>query len=87
MDALLINEKDNVVTVLFDIPKDSFISYEKAGVMHKVKIMQDIPAFHKVAIQKIDKLQNVMKYGYCIGKATVTINVGEHVHCHNLSSE
>ncbi len=86
MNALLINENDNVVTVLCDISKDDFIIYLKAGVMHKVKVVQDIPAFHKVSIQKIDEMQEVIKYGYCIGKARTLINVGEHVHCHNLSS-
>jgi altronate hydrolase len=49
--------------------------------------MDAIPAGHKMAICAIPKGASVIKYGFPIGRATVDIKVGEHVHIHNLSSE
>ena len=42
-----------------------------------------IPFGHKVARQEIAEGQAVIKYGVAIGKATKTIQSGEHVHVHN----
>ena len=41
---------------------------------------------HKYAIKKIKKGENVIKYGNPIGHATEDINVGEHVHTHNVKT-
>ena len=38
---------------------------------------------HKYAITDIKKDDNVIKYGMPIGRATVDISKGEHVHTHN----
>ena len=41
---------------------------------------------HKYAIRPIKTGENVIKYGAPIGHATCDINVGEHVHSHNLKT-
>lgn len=41
---------------------------------------------HKYALKDIKKGENVIKYGSAIGHATVDINIGEHVHTHNLKT-
>ena len=45
-----------------------------------------IPFGHKFAIRRITKGSKVIKYGEVIGRATADIEVGEHVHVHNVES-
>ncbi len=42
---------------------------------------------HKYALSKINKGQDVIKYGFPIGIATCDIDIGEHVHTHNLRTK
>ena len=51
-----------------------------------VKVAQDVPAGHKVAVAAAPAGSEVRKYGQVIGLATVDIRPGEHVHTHNLAS-
>ncbi len=41
---------------------------------------------HKIALTDIKEGENVIKYGYPIGHATVDIKKGEHVHTHNIKT-
>lgn len=50
-------------------------------------ITEDIPSFHKVAISNILQGEDIIKYGEVIGKAKSSINIGEHVHIHNVDSK
>ncbi len=52
-----------------------------------VKATQDIPYGHKVALAHIGKGERVIKYAMSLGFATADIEVGEHVHVHNIESE
>lgn len=45
---------------------------------------QDIPAGHKVALRNHTIGEPVLKYGWPIGTASAVINVGDHIHVHNL---
>jgi (2R)-sulfolactate sulfo-lyase subunit alpha len=51
-----------------------------------VKVLQDIPLGHKIALTSLAAGATVKKYGEAIGKAVTTINPGDHVHVHNLKS-
>ena len=51
-----------------------------------IKVVQDIPLGHKIAVTSIAKGESVTKYGEAIGKAVISIKPGEHVHVHNLKS-
>lgn len=46
----------------------------------------DLKDGHKYAISPIAKGENVIKYGNPIGHATADIQVGEHVHTHNVAT-
>jgi altronate hydrolase len=46
-----------------------------------------IPAGHKIAVGEIAAGTAVVRYGCVIGKASVAIHAGEHVHTHNLAFE
>ena len=51
-----------------------------------VACRQPIPPGHKVALRAIATDAEVRKYGWPIGRATRSIEAGEHVHVHNLST-
>jgi hypothetical protein len=46
-----------------------------------------IPTGHKVAIAAVVVGGTVHKYGTSIGVATAAIEIGDHVHVHNLASD
>ncbi|RPH81033.1 MAG: altronate dehydratase, partial [Planctomycetaceae bacterium] len=52
-----------------------------------VRVIDPIPAGHKVAIRGICEREAVFKYGQPIGRATIPIAVGCHVHSHNLGDD
>ena len=41
---------------------------------------------HKYALRKISSGENIIKYGFPIGHATCDIEIGEHVHTHNVKT-
>lgn len=73
----LLNEKDNVVLALEDIPAGSKIS---VGDIH---VACNIPRGHKIAIKHIPMGNEVTKYSQLIGFAKEPIAIGDHVHSHN----
>ncbi len=86
--ALVINKKDNVATALENLKEgeEINISIKDKGEVRRVKLRQQIPFGHKLAIEKIEKGQAVIKYGEEIGRATQDIEIGQHVHIHNVES-
>jgi len=51
-----------------------------------ILVKEVIPKGHKVALRHIDKDQVVIKYGQVFGKASQAIEIGEHVHVHNVKT-
>ena len=52
----------------------------------RVKVTENIPLGHKIALRPTEIGRQVIKYGVSIGLATNAIGVGDHVHVHNLRS-
>lgn len=81
-NVLKVNEKDNVVT--------STVTYNKGDKIRvdgkEIILNDDIPRFHKIAIENIAKGELVYKYGEVIGDALENISVGDHVHVENIES-
>ena len=46
-----------------------------------------IPYGHKVALQAIADGETITKYGHDIGRAVAPIQVGAHVHVHNIKTK
>jgi altronate hydrolase len=44
----------------------------------------DVPTGHKIALYDLKPGAEVRKFGFCIGKASMDIAAGEHIHAHNL---
>jgi altronate dehydratase len=86
INAILIHEEDNVVTVTKIVEKNSAVAFQKGDEVVELNVIEDIPEFHKVAVTDIAKDASVYKYGQLIGKAIDVINKGSHVHDHNIVS-
>lgn len=73
-----INDKDTVAVALAPVtPSDSFM-----GACPRC----EMPFGHKMALERIEKGEPVMKYGFPIGHATQDIERGEWVHTHNMAT-
>lgn len=85
--AVVINPKDNVATVVDDLPASTIIHFFIGQVEHSLKLVQDIPLGHKVSIQEIRIGEEILKYAESIGVSTELIRPGQHVHVHNMESQ
>lgn len=83
---LLHDPDDDVGVTVFDLKPGQEIGTAtlEGEPVGTVKIIQEIPLSHKVAVKKIEPDGKVIEYGRPIGKATQNISPGEHVHVHNL---
>lgn len=86
-EAVVINSKDNVATVVDDFPVSTSIHYFMGQADQSVQLLQDIPLGHKVALREIKVGEDIVKYGESIGIATELIRPGQHVHVHNMESQ
>lgn len=51
-----------------------------------VRLVDDVPLGHKVAVRDLEQDKKVIEYGNPIGRATQAVARGAHVHVHNLKS-
>ena len=86
VNSVIMNEIDTVVTVTSKVSAGNDVVYIVNGKSNSITTASDIPINHKVAVKNVVKGNEVYKYGEVIGYATADINVGDHVHEHNLSS-
>ena len=80
-NAVRLNPSDNVAVCIAEIKKGDTVILDENVTFEAVT---DIPYAHKVSLDKIDKDENVIKYGYSIGKATDDIKKGQWLHVHNI---
>ncbi len=85
--VVVINPKDNVATALKDLEKGQLITFEVMGNKLEIILLNTIPFGHKIALKEIAKGEDVIKYGEVIGRTTQDIDIGEHVHIHNVESK
>ncbi len=77
-----INPDDNVAVCL-----EAVLAGETVNIDGQlIRLQNDIPVGHKVALHSIAVNANIIKYGAPIGHALTDIAVGEHVHTHNLKT-
>lgn len=81
--AVLIEEKDSVLTVLEAVAAGQWVSTGREELL----AVEEIPQYHKIARREIKKGQQIYKYGQPMGYATRDIAVGQWVHTHNAASE
>jgi altronate hydrolase len=82
-NALLIDSRDDVVTVLQAVAAGDLVRWSSGG---PIPAREEIPVGHKVAIRPIAPGAAIRKYGSPIGTAGAAIVPGDRVHTHNLSA-
>lgn len=82
MAVLKINEKDNVAVALAALKRGQTIEFAGSAIAP----LEDIPAGHKIALKEISQGEEVVKYGFPIGRAKRKIEAGRWVHEHNLET-
>jgi altronate dehydratase small subunit len=85
--AIIIHPLDNVATALTLIPSDSPVALRKGDSVYRIVTREEIPRGHKVALVAVRKGDEIVKYGDPIGRATIDVQPGCHVHIHNLESQ
>ncbi len=78
-----IHNKDNVVVALTDLKAGEDIKIDE----RIIQVKTDVFKGHKIAIQKICKGEDIIKYGLPIGYAFVDIEAGDFVHVHNTKTK
>jgi hypothetical protein len=88
--ALQMSKNDNVAIALEDVEAGDKISVLTLLTRQELRIItasENISFGHKIALEKISSNAKIMKYSYEIGLATKKIQIGEHVHLHNIASQ
>ena len=83
MRVIQIAPEDNVAVALCPITAGEVI---QIGEQAAVKVLEDVPQGHKIALKEIKKEENIIKYGFAIGHATAEIKAGSWVHTHNMAT-
>ena len=86
INALLIDDIDNVVTCVAEVPAGSEVFYRKGEEILSLKAEEDIPYCHKIALKDFAKGDEVIKYGEMIGKTLEPIAKGRWVWDKNIYS-
>lgn len=80
--ALKIHSSDHVATLLDAAAAGETIHVGGTAIVAR----GDIPKGHKIALGDLATGENVVKFGFPIGRATAPIRAGDHVHSHNLAT-
>ncbi len=86
--ALKVDDLDNVATIFANGITDGTVVCvrDKKGNEEQIKVHGDVPYGHKIALVDLKKGDHIMKYGECIGAASMDIQKGDYVHVHNLEA-
>jgi altronate dehydratase small subunit len=89
MTAIKIHPEDNVATLIRYVEQGAEVRVisSDGDTVQRIRAKNSIPQAHKLAIEKIEKDTDVVKYGEVIGNAIQPIEEGMHVHIHNVESK
>ena len=86
INALLIDDIDNVVTCVAEVSAGSDVYYRKGSEILSLKAEEDIPYCHKIALKDLAEGEEVLKYGEMIGRTNQPIARGHWVSDKNIYS-
>lgn len=78
--VLFLHPNDNIAVCLTDIAAGTTINQDGK----EITIKENIPRGHKICTRPMAKGDGVIKYGERMGHATKPIEIGYHVHTHNV---
>ena len=87
--GILLHEAgDDVGVAVMDLKKGSTIGALtlEGKAVGKVRLLNNVPLGHKVAMRDVALDKPVIKYGRPVGKAVQSISRGAHVHTHNVKT-
>lgn len=82
VEYLKINDNDNVIIAVTNLETGQVINDNNS----EFTLVENIRRGHKIAVNDIKMGENIIKYGYVIGSATVDIKKGQWIHTHNLKT-
>lgn len=86
MHAIHLSPTDNIVVLARRGEAGDSIQWGE-GSERSLRLVSALGLGHKVACRRIGKGEKILKYGVSIGSATRDIELGEHVHLHNMKSD
>ena len=86
-DAIVLNDADQVATVLRPIKAGEAVFVSSPKGIVRIVAVESIPIFHKIALRSLRQGSDILKYGESIGILISDIEAGVHVHVHNLRSK
>ena len=81
-DFIKLHPNDNVIIALKQLSAGLEVDVDG----NHMVLAEDVKQGHKIALSAIIQGQNVVKYGFPIGHATVDIKAGAHVHTQNTKT-
>lgn len=90
MIHFLVHEKSDsvgVATVDINAGENAEGLFMDSQEVLKIKVLNNVPLGHKIALKDFKVGDTVLKYGHDIGKVTSDIRAGEHVHTQNLRTK
>jgi (2R)-sulfolactate sulfo-lyase subunit alpha len=86
--VLLHEPEDDVGVAVMDLRKGATVGALtlEGKPVGKVKLLDNVPLGHKVAMRDLALNKPVIKYGRPVGKAVKPISRGAHVHTHNVKT-
>ncbi len=87
--AILMHEPgDDVGVAVRDLKKNESVGAVtlEGRFVAKVKLVENVPLGHKVAMRHLARNKKVIEYGRTIGGAALAVKRGAHVHTHNLKT-
>jgi (2R)-sulfolactate sulfo-lyase subunit alpha len=86
--ALAHRQGDHVAVAVRDLSPGDAITVRvlDGGPAISVDVLHAIPLGHKVALSDLGAGADVVEYGERIGRASVAIKKGAHVHTHNVKT-
>jgi hypothetical protein len=81
-NTILLSLQDNVVVACEQVTAGSKINVDG----EIISVRDDVEVGHKIACKDIEADNKILKYGAPIGRATMSIPLGAHVHTHNIES-
>jgi hypothetical protein len=84
--ATALRAGDNVATLLQPVAAGEEVAVDIGGTETRLRALEAIPLGHKIALVAIRAGDAIIKYGECVGEATLDIPSGGWVHVHNVRS-
>lgn len=83
-NAVRMHAEDSVAVVVKEVAAGERIVFPGCEGEAPIEAREPIPYGHKVAVRPVKANHPVIKYGEWMGIATADIEVGCHVHVHNV---